>query len=86
MGTRSNRLTEAVLHVRTRTASVPQSMFRQKFENYFNFSHENYIKIFFIAVKYCSILHGRVCVMGCNVGSLWDQLFMFLALLLLCVT
>ena len=40
--------------------------------------------IVFIAVKYCSILHRCVCVIGCNVGSLWGQLFVFSIVVVMC--
>ena len=39
----------------------PQSMFKSKNKNYIIIFHLN-INIF-TAVKYCCILHGRVCVM-----------------------
>ena len=55
MGTRYNRLIEAVL------TCTHNQCFEQKQEKYLK---KNYLKInIFSAVKYCCILHGRVFVM-----------------------
>ena len=63
MGTRLNRLTEAVL------TCTHNQCFEQKLEKYF---FKNCLKInIFTVVKYCCILHGHVCIM--------DNLHIFLS-------